>query len=69
MPREHEGEQYLTAIEAAKYLGISREKFYKNVKDRLEQHEIGAWSRAYYKQSDLDKLKSKHIKYSPYSEQ
>jgi hypothetical protein len=60
MPKEVNGEWYLTAIEAARYLGISREKFYKNVKDRLQQHTLGVWNRPRYKQSELDVLNAPH---------
>lgn len=57
MPIEVEGEIYHTATEAAKYLGISKDTFYQNVKNRLKSYKLGAFKRIYYRQSDLDRIK------------
>jgi excisionase family DNA binding protein len=55
-----DGETYYTAAEAARYLHISRDTFYENVKDRLQPYKHGVRKRKYYRQSDLDKLQSIH---------
>jgi excisionase family DNA binding protein len=52
-----DGENYYTAKEAAEYLGISRDTFYRNVKDRLPTYNYGALRRQYFRQSDLDRFK------------
>jgi predicted DNA-binding transcriptional regulator AlpA len=67
MPKEINGERYLTAIEAASYLGISRDKFYKNVKDRCKQYTLGAWNRPHYKQSELEALREPHLRETPHT--
>ena len=58
MPLQINGETYLIAAEAARYLGIARETFYKNVKERLQPYQHGILKRVYYRQSDLDRLQS-----------
>jgi excisionase family DNA binding protein len=60
LPLQISGENYLTAAEAARYLGIARETFYKNVKGRLQPYQHGILKRVYYRQSDLDRLQSIH---------
>jgi len=57
LPIEVDGEMYHTAIEAARYLGISKDTFYQNVKHRLKSYKLGAFRRAYYRQTDLDRIK------------
>lgn len=57
MPLEIDGEKYYTAAEAARYLGISRDTFYRNVKDNLRPYKHGALKRDYFRQSDLDRYK------------
>lgn len=57
MPIVVDGEQYYTAKEAAEYLGIARDTFYRNVKDRLQTYRYGALRREYFRQSDLDKFR------------
>jgi excisionase family DNA binding protein len=57
MPLERNGEVYVTASEAAKYLGVSRETFYNNVQPQLQQYQLGALKRLYYRRSDLDRFK------------
>ncbi len=57
MSLEVEGETYFTASEAAQYLHISRDTFYENVKDKLQQYKPGALKRVYYRKSDLEKFR------------
>lgn len=57
LPIRVDGESYYTAKEAAEYLGISRDTFYRNVKDRLPTYNYGALRREYFRQSDLDRYK------------
>ena len=57
MPLERDGEVYVTASEAAKYLDISRETFYNNVQPHLQQYSFGAFRRLYYRRSDLDRYR------------
>lgn len=57
MPIDIDGEKYYTAAEAARYLQISRETFYQNVKDRLQPYHLGAFRRLHYRQTDLDRFK------------
>lgn len=57
MPIDVQGERYFTATEAAKYLKISRESFYANVKDDLQAYTFGMLRRTYYRETDLDRLK------------
>lgn len=52
-----DGEEYLSAAEAATYLGISRPTFYENVQPHIPEYKHGARRRIYYRQSDLDKYK------------
>lgn len=54
MPLTIDGETYLSAAEAAKYLGISRPTFYQNIQPRIPEYKHGALKRTYYRQSDLD---------------
>lgn len=60
MPLVIDNETYYTAAEAARYLNISRDTFYENVKDKLQPYQHGFRKRVYYRQSDLDKLQSVH---------
>ena len=57
LPIKVDGEYYYTAKEAAEYLGISRDTFYRNVKDRLPAYNYGALRREYFRQSDLDRFR------------
>ena len=57
MSLDVDGEQYFSATEAAKYLGISRDTFYENVRDKLQPYKHGALKRVYYRRADLDKIK------------
>lgn len=60
MPITVDGERYYTAKEAAEYLNISRDTFYRNVKRRLQAYHHGALRREYFRQSDLDRYKGIH---------
>jgi hypothetical protein len=57
LPREVNGETYYTASEAARYLGIARETFNRNVKDKIQVYHLGALKREYYRQFDLNRFK------------
>lgn len=58
MPIEIDGEIYYTAAEAMAYLGISRDTFYRRIREQtIPRYEQGIFRRPYYRQSDLDKLK------------
>ena len=57
MPIEIEGETYYTASEAARYLRIARDTFYRNVKPHLQSYRYGALKREYFRQSDLDRYR------------
>ena len=57
LPIAVDGENYYTAKEAAEYLGIARDTFYRNVKNRLPTYQYGAFRREYFRQSDLDRYK------------
>lgn len=57
MPIEIGGDIYYTASEAARYLGIARDTFYRNVRDKLQVYKHGALRRDYFRQSDLDKFR------------
>jgi excisionase family DNA binding protein len=57
LPIDFEGETYYTAIEAARYLSISKDTFYQNVKNRLRSYRLGPFRRGYYRQTDLDAIK------------
>jgi excisionase family DNA binding protein len=57
LPLEINGEIYYTAAEAARYLDVSRDTFYRNVKDKLQVYRHGALRREYFRQSDLDRYR------------
>ena len=57
MPLIIEGETYLSAAEAAKYLGISRPTFYQNIQPYISEYKHGALRRIYYRQSELDRFR------------
>ena len=57
MPLIIDGETYLSAAEAAKYLGISRPTFYQTIQPHISEYKQGALRRIYYRQSDLDAFK------------
>jgi len=57
LPIQVDGENYYTAKEAAEYLRISRDTFYRNVKDRLQTYNYGALRREYFRQTDLDRYR------------
>ena len=56
MAIEREGETYYNATEAAKYLGISKDTFYRSVKDKLQQYQLGHQKRAHYRKSEIDAM-------------
>lgn len=60
MPLVLDNETYYTATEAARYLHISRDTFYENVRDKLQPYQQGFRKRLYYRQSDLDQLQHIH---------
>ncbi|HYU77305.1 MAG TPA: helix-turn-helix domain-containing protein [Ktedonobacteraceae bacterium] len=57
MPIEINGETYYTAAEAARYLGVSRDAFTRNVKPHLQPYKHGALRREYFRRSDLDEYR------------
>ncbi len=57
MPIEVGGETYYTAAEAARYLGVSRDSFMRNVKPRLRSYKHGALRREYFLRADLDEFR------------
>lgn len=57
MTVERNGEIYHTAAEASKFLGISRDTFYRTIRARLTPYQMGMLNRTLYKQSDLEALK------------
>ncbi len=57
MPREVDGEIYYNASEAARYLGIARDTFNRNVRDRIPVYNLGALRREFFRQSDLDRYR------------
>ena len=57
LPITVDGETYYTAKEAAQYLGIARDTFYRNVRNRLPTYHYGAFRREYFRQSDLDRYR------------
>jgi excisionase family DNA binding protein len=57
MPRVADGETYYTASEAARYLGIARDTFNRNVREKILVYHLGALKRVYFRQSDLDRYK------------
>lgn len=54
---EHNGETYLIASFAARYLDISRGLFYANVRPCIQAHKLGARRRKHYKRSDLEQFR------------
>lgn len=54
------GETYYTAAEAARYLGVSRDSFMRNVKPRLQSYKHGALRREYFLRADLDEFRGIH---------
>jgi excisionase family DNA binding protein len=57
MPRVEDGETYHTASEAARYLGIARDTFNRNVRDKIPVYQLGALRREFFRQSDLDRYR------------
>jgi excisionase family DNA binding protein len=57
LPLVVEGENYYTAKEAAQYLSIARDTFYRNLRNRLPTYHYGAFRREYFRQSDLDRYR------------
>ncbi len=57
MPRVADGETYYTASEAARYLGIARDTFNRNVREKIPVYYLGALRREYFRQSDLDRYR------------
>lgn len=57
MPIKIDEETYYTAAEAARYLSISRDTFYRNVRDKIQIYKHGALKRDYFRQSELDKFR------------
>jgi excisionase family DNA binding protein len=60
MPIERDGETYLTASEVTKLLGISRDTFYRSVRNRLQVYQVGILKRTYYRKSDVERLQEIH---------
>lgn len=56
MPITVDGEEYLTAAEVSKHLGVSRDTFYKSVRNRLKAYKLGVLRRNYYKKADVNAL-------------
>ncbi len=56
MPITRDGEEYYTAMEAAKYLGIARDTFYRVVRGQLQAYQLGVLKRTYYRKTDLERL-------------
>jgi hypothetical protein len=57
MPLIVDGETYLTAAEASRYLGISRPTFHQNVRPYISEYKLGAFKRTYYRQPELDRFR------------
>jgi hypothetical protein len=57
LSQEVDGETYYTASEAARYLGIARDTYNRNVRDRIPVYHLGALRREYFRQSDLDRYR------------
>ena len=57
LPITVDGENYYTEKVAAEYLGIARDTFYRNVRNRLPTYHYGAFRREYFRQTDLDRYK------------
>lgn len=57
MPIKINDVTYLTASEAAQYVGLKRGTFYNNVKPHLEVYEHASYHFPLYKQSDLERFK------------
>ena len=60
MPLQIDGETYYTAAEAARYLGVSRDAFTRNVKPHLQSYKHGALRREYFRRSDLEGYRGIH---------
>jgi excisionase family DNA binding protein len=60
VPRQIDGETYYTAAEAARYLGVSRDAFTRNVKPHLRPYKHGALRREYFRRTDLDGYRGIH---------
>jgi excisionase family DNA binding protein len=59
MPIEIEGEKYYSTEEACNYLGVSRDTLNRMTKDgRLHKYRQGFTRTVYYRQSELDALKT-----------
>ena len=52
---ESNGRTYYTVSMAARYLGISQNSFYRNVRSKIQIYKHGALKRDYFLLSDLDK--------------
>lgn len=57
MPIIVNGEEYLTASEAARELGVSTSTFNTNTKGQIRPYTVGVLRRTYYKRSDIDRYK------------
>ncbi len=55
-----DGETYYTAAEAARYLGVSRDTFIRNVKPLLQPYKHGALRREYFRKADLERHRGIH---------
>ena len=60
VPIQIDGETYYTAAEAARYLGVSRDAFTRNVKPHVRSYKHGALRREYFLRSDLDGYRGIH---------
>lgn len=57
MPVTENGETFYSAAESAKFLGISRDTFYRSVRSRLQAYKLGVLQRTYYKLTELQTLR------------
>jgi len=65
MPIEMDGETYYNATEAAKYLNVSKDTFYRRMKKRLQPYQVGGQERAQYRKSDMDALRRSVVPIQP----
>jgi len=65
MAIEMDSETYYNATEAAKYLKISKDTFYRSVKKRLQPYKLGYQQRAHYRKSEIDALQRSVVPFEP----
>ncbi len=51
-----DGEEYYTPARSIDYLGIARNTFYRNVRNKIKVYNFRGRRTPYYKKSDLDKF-------------